>query len=69
MTTFIRFHNKNKPFMVNIDGIFSFHEKLKGIGSVVTDNDGETFECDETIDDIAAGLGEVEVEVIEFAND
>lgn len=67
--SFIRVHKKGKPCLVHIDGIFSIDIKLKGIGSVIVDMQGSIMEVDETIDDITNMLGDLDVEIIESAND
>jgi uncharacterized protein (AIM24 family) len=66
---FLRLHAKNQPMLVNINMISLITKKLKGVGSVVVDASGEMVEVDETVDDISVMVGEMEVEILESAND
>jgi hypothetical protein len=69
MSVFLRLHQKGESALVNADMIYSVVKKLKGRGAVIVDGGGETMEVDETVEEITTMLGELDVEIVESAND
>lgn len=66
---FILFHHRGKPNLIRTDSIMMVRAPLKGEKYLIVTSNDESIEVDESFKDIADSLQEMDLEVVEVAND